>query len=83
MRLEERENHGTKVREIPEEKLGWSGHQAIICQFLDWLDGGSTPATVVSDNIRSNALMFAAMEASTQASVVDVNAMIERGLRGG
>ncbi len=78
VRIEERDGHATKVREIEEENLEWSGHQAIICQFLDWLDSGSTPVTVLSDNIRSNALMFGAIEASTQASTVDVNGMVER-----
>ena len=78
VRIEERDGHGTSVREMPHEELLWSGHEAIISQFLDWLDGGVVPSTVLADNIRSNALMFAAVQAGTEGTVVDVNGMVER-----
>jgi predicted dehydrogenase len=76
VRIESREGHGISVREVPEERLEWSGHQAIIHQFLAWLDGGTAPPTVLADNIRSNALLFAAIEAKTTGTVVDVERMI-------
>lgn len=83
VRIEERCGASTLVREVPSVDLKWSGHQAIVCQFLDWLDGGAVPATVLADNIRSNALMLAAVQAGTEGTVVDVNAMVEQLVRGG
>jgi len=76
--IEERNGGVLSVRELPLEKLEWSGHEAIIFQFLEWLDGGATPATVLADNIRSNALMLATVEASTNGTVVDVEAMVNQ-----
>ncbi len=35
------------------------------------------PPTALQDNIQSNAMMFAAIEASTQKKVVDVQAMVK------
>jgi predicted dehydrogenase len=77
VRIEERGNAGTlKTREVPREQAQYHGHTAIGAQFLDWLDGGPTPATVLADNLQSNAIMFAAMRASEQGSVVDVQGML-------
>jgi predicted dehydrogenase len=71
--IEERSASGTlKLREVPQEKPQWEGHPAILAQFLDWLDGDSAPATVLDDNIKSNAIMFSAIEASEKGIVVDV-----------
>ncbi|MEO6908854.1 MAG: Gfo/Idh/MocA family oxidoreductase [Abditibacteriaceae bacterium] len=77
VRIEERSGHVTNVRELPLEELTQVGHGAIIEQFLNWLDGDATPVTVLEDNIRSNALMFAAIESAAQSTLVDVNAMIK------
>jgi hypothetical protein len=55
---------------------------AIVAQFLDWLDGGETPATVLEENLKSAAMMFGAMEASATGTVVDVEAMVRVALAG-
>jgi predicted dehydrogenase len=78
VRIEERGENGTlKVREVPNENPQWTGHTMMPAQFLDWIDGGPTPPTALQDNIQSNAMMFAAIEASTQKKVVDVQAMVK------
>jgi predicted dehydrogenase len=78
VRIEERGEGGTlKVREVPAEKPQWESHHAIGDQFLTWMEGGDTPATVLSDSIQSNAMMFAAMEASATRTVIDVQAMVK------
>ncbi len=41
----------------------WS-HLLIANQFVDWLDGGPTPATSLEDNINSNILVFAAVQSA-------------------
>jgi hypothetical protein len=78
VRIEERGEGGTlKVREVPAEKPQWESHHAIGDQFLTWMEGGDTPATILSDSIQSNAMMFAAMEASATRTVIDVQAMVK------
>lgn len=69
---------GLRVEELPAEEPQWSGHQAIVSQFLDWLDGGVAPATLLADNIKSNAMLFGAIEASASGQVVDVAAKVAR-----
>jgi predicted dehydrogenase len=63
---------GLRVEEVPAARLDWEGHQAVIAQFLDWLDGGPPPATVLADNIKSVAMLFGAIDASASNQVVDV-----------
>lgn len=53
------------------------GHRAIIKHCLDWLDGGPEPATRLDDNIKSVAMVFAAIIASETRSMVDITAMLE------
>ncbi len=78
VRIEERgEGGATTVREVPNERPQWEGHKAMPAQFLDWLDGGPTPPTALADNIQSNAMLFAAIEAATQSRVVDVQQMVQ------
>ncbi len=78
VRVESRSGNGTlNVQEMPRENPTHAGHHAIGEQFLDWLDGGTTPATVLSDNIQSNAMLFGAMQASASNSVVDVQALLQ------
>jgi predicted dehydrogenase len=67
---------GLRVEEVPPVALPWEGHQAIIAQFLDWLDGGPAPPTVLADNLKSAAMLFAAIEASAEERVVDVAAKV-------
>lgn len=74
------ETHGadgtSQMREVPQEKPTWEGHQAIAQQFLDWLDGGAAPETILQDNLQSNAMMFAAIQASEQGTAVDVQQLV-------
>jgi predicted dehydrogenase len=45
------------------------GHQTIIRDFLNWLDGGPEPETSLRDNIKSMAMIFAAIDASRERQV--------------
>lgn len=63
---------GVDTEEVPLVSVQWEGHNAIICQFLDWLDGSPEPPTVISDNIKSAAMLFGAIEASETNQSVDV-----------
>ncbi len=53
------------------------GHHWIIQQFLDWLDGGPPPATALDDNLKTAALTFAAVDASSEVRVINVNAKLQ------
>jgi predicted dehydrogenase len=77
VRIQEHERgRGLRVEEVPAVHLEREGHAAVIGQFLDWLDGGSPPATVIDDNLHSTAMLFGAIEASARSHVVDVAAMV-------
>jgi predicted dehydrogenase len=65
------------TEEIVPERPAHEGHAAVIGQFLDWLDGGPRPETHLDDNIRSVAVLFAAIEASRAERVVDVEAKVK------
>jgi predicted dehydrogenase len=67
---------GLTVQDVPPVRRPHEGHQAILEQFLDWMDGGEPPPTVLDDNLRSVAMVFAAIEASRAGEVVDVEAMV-------
>lgn len=62
----------TRRTEAPHVEPQWNGHEAIICQFLDWLDGSDAPATVIDDNIKSAAMLFGAIEAAESGTPVNV-----------
>ncbi len=77
VRIQERTAGGMlQVREVKAEQPQFAGHTAIGAQFLDWLDGGPAPATVLQDNIKSAAMLFAAIDASATRSVIDVAAKV-------
>jgi len=77
VRIQEHERgRGLRLEEVPTVQLELEGHQAIIGQFLDWLDGSPPPPTHAADNIKSTATLFAAIQSSTTNQVVDVTAMI-------
>lgn len=64
---------------MPTITPGFEEHRWIVNELLDWLDGGPEPATVPRDNLQTTAMVFAAIEASRRASVIDV-ADVARGV---
>ena len=76
---------GLRTEEVPLVKPAHAGHVpikdqahgAVIGQFLDWLDGGPAPETTLRDNVRSIAIVFAAIEASAENKMVDVAAKVQ------
>lgn len=75
-----RENGQSIERQLPMLEVDFNGHQALPEQFMNWLEGGETPPTVIDDNIKSNATLFAAIKASQEKRVVNVREMLERDL---
>lgn len=66
-----------RMEEIPPVRAAYEGHLWLIDEFLNWLDGGPTPETVVDENLKSVAMVFAAIEASRTSQAVDVQAMVQ------
>jgi predicted dehydrogenase len=78
VRIESRSKDGTLVtREVKTIRPQHEGHVAIGAQYLDWLDEGPAPVTVLADNIKSAAMMFAAIRSGATGSAVDVQAMVK------
>jgi predicted dehydrogenase len=67
-------------RQIETLEVEFPGHSAMPEQFLNWLEGGETPATVLEDNIKSNATLFAAIQASAEKRVVNVRETLEQAI---
>lgn len=67
---------GLRTEEIAPVAAGYERHQAVIDQFLTWLDGGPAPEATLDDNLNSVAMVFAAIEASRTNQTVDVAAMV-------
>ncbi|MEW6360179.1 MAG: Gfo/Idh/MocA family oxidoreductase [Planctomycetota bacterium] len=63
---------GQKPEEAPLEPAPPTGHHAILDRFLGWLDGGDPPETQLEDNIKSFAMLFAAIEAAESKEVKNV-----------
>ena len=55
-----------------------TGLAASLAGFLDHLDGGPAPTTVIADNLQSLALVFAAMESSRTGVRVSVPGLIDK-----
>jgi predicted dehydrogenase len=71
-----------EVTPLPlEEQKAWS-LSWITEQFCDWLRGGPAPETTVDDAIQSAALLFAAIESAHSGTLVDVQAFLEKHLKG-
>jgi predicted dehydrogenase len=68
---------GVVIEEVPPATPAYQGHAWLIDEFLTWLDDGPTPATVLDDNLKTVAMVFAAIEASRTNQVVDVVAMVQ------
>ena len=60
--------------EIPahheQDRIG--GHEGIIHEFVDCLQNGGNPETICSDNIKSLAMVFGAIESATKNQPVDI-----------
>ena len=65
-----------RTDEIAPVRPEYDGHLQVIADTLGWLEGGAAPQTRLSDNIRSTAMLFAAIEASEQRQTVDVAAKL-------
>jgi predicted dehydrogenase len=65
------------VEEIKPETNPFHGHFAVIARFLDWLDGGASPETVIDDALQTMALTFSAVEATHSGQRVRVQPLIE------
>jgi predicted dehydrogenase len=76
VRVLKRSPGGLLVEDLPMERPRYEGHNAIIDQFLTWLEGGPEPPTQIEDNIRSLAMVFGAIRASETGQTVDVAAMV-------
>jgi predicted dehydrogenase len=77
VRIQEHERgRGLRIEEVPTVRLALEGHAAVVGQFLDWLDGGPAPPTVVEDNLKSAAMLFGAIQASASNQAIDVAAMV-------
>ena len=68
---------GLRTEEILPVTVPYQEHVSVIDQFLTWLDGGAAPEAVIDDNIKSVAMVFAAIEASATNQTVHVAAMID------
>jgi predicted dehydrogenase len=55
-----------QTRKVPADP---HGHQTIIRDFLNWLDGGPEAETSLRDNVKSMAMIFAAIDASRERQV--------------
>ena len=51
-----------EIYEAPE--IPRFGHEHLFDEFINWIDGGAPSATRIEDNIKSFALVIAAMETS-------------------
>jgi len=71
---------GLQVDDLAPVRAQWEGHQAIIDQFLTWMEGGPAPATRIEDNIKSAAMLFGAIDASATGTMVDVERMLTEAL---
>lgn len=77
VRIQEQTAGGSlRIEEVPPVRLPWEEHQMLVSQFIDWLDGGPTPPTVITENIKSAAMLFGAIKASATNQTVDVGAMV-------
>ncbi len=67
---------GLRTEEIATVRVPYQEHVAVIDQFLTWLDGGPAPEATLDDNLKSVAMVFAAIEASRADQIVDVAVMV-------
>jgi predicted dehydrogenase len=65
-----------RTDEVAPVRPEYEGHLRIIHDTLAWFHGGPAPETQLADNIRSAAMLFAAIEASEGRQTVDVRARL-------
>ncbi|MDQ3540254.1 MAG: Gfo/Idh/MocA family oxidoreductase, partial [Chloroflexota bacterium] len=65
------------VEEIRPESNPRDGHFAVIGRFLDWLDGGAPPETVIDEVLQTMALTFAAAESTHSGQRIEVQSVID------
>ena len=58
----------------PPDELQTLGHASVIAEFLTALDQGRAPETVASDNIKSLAMVFGAIESAAKRARVEISA---------
>ncbi|MBN1346962.1 MAG: Gfo/Idh/MocA family oxidoreductase [Phycisphaerae bacterium] len=68
---------GLAIREVPPARPAFASHEYIFRAWLDWLDGGERPETVLEDNIHSAAMLFAAIRASASGAAAYPTTMTE------
>lgn len=77
VRVERRTAPGTvETTEISRTGTFLDGHKAVVKACLDWLDDGPVPDTSLDDNIKSAAMLFAAIRASDTRLMIDVGEML-------
>jgi predicted dehydrogenase len=73
---------GLRTEDVPLVAVQYPGHQAMLAQFVGWLDGGPTPPTVIDDNMQTTAMLFGGITASVENRVVDIQAMVAEAMNG-
>jgi predicted dehydrogenase len=68
--------HEVATHEAAAAPPAYEGHAWIVDEFLTWLDGGPQPATTLDDNLRTAAMVFAAIESARIGAAVDVVGMV-------
>jgi predicted dehydrogenase len=73
VRIYQRDNNGELlVEEVTPVSVALAGHDAIMENFLYWLDGGKELETKLEDNVYSAAMVFAAIESFKTGNMVNV-----------
>lgn len=67
---------GVTTHDVAAPPPRYEAHAWIVDEFLSWLDDGPPPATTLDDNIRTAAMVFAAIESAQTGQVVDVQQML-------
>ena len=71
----------SRVGQEPEHylapELDWDNHDHLFAEFLDWLDGGPASRTRIQDNIKSFAMVIAAMQTTLDGQPKRISDLIE------
>ncbi len=62
-----------EVEQYEAPELPWEGHNHLFDEFLNWLDGGQPADTRIQENIKSFAMIIAAMDAGTEGAVRNIS----------